>query len=84
MQPAPPPTANALPDGEPNIQLTPPGLTAVRLPPFAPPSETPTIWQMTCQEDPNMALRTDCDLYEPSGGTVVHGGFGHYFHPSGG
>ncbi len=50
--------------------------------PIAPPGMTPSIIELTCDEDPNWRLRADCDWgdgYYYDGG-VIRGGFGHYFY----
>jgi hypothetical protein len=51
-------------------------------PELSPPGLTPSIWELTCDNDPNWELRTDCvDRQAPDGHTtVIRGGFGGYFH----
>ena len=59
-------------------------------PVLEPPGMTPTILELTCDEDPNWQLRPDCadDYYESyyydGGGPVIRGGFGGYFYGGGG
>jgi hypothetical protein len=57
-------------------------------PVLAPPGMTPTLQELTCEEDPNWRLRPDCpdddDIYWYDSGGVIRGGFGTYFYGSGG
>ena len=67
-------------------ELSPPGMTPERLSPpglalpLSPPGLTPTIWELSCDEDPRWQLRTDC-VYDHG---VIRGGFGGYFLAGGG
>jgi hypothetical protein len=69
----------------------PPGMTApaeeAEVAGYGPPGLTPTIMELTCDDDPNWRLRADCagaggGAYVSGG--VVRGGFGHYFWSGGG
>ncbi len=54
-------------------------------PVLEPPGMTPTILELTCDEDPNWQLRPDCvdeDGFYYDGG-VIRGGFGGYFYGGG-
>lgn len=59
-------------------------------PVMSPPGMTPTIDELTCDEDPNADLRDDCVDDDGAGGGgyvgvgVVRGGYGHYFWTGGG
>jgi len=57
-------------------------------PVLAPPGMTPTIDELSCEEDPNWRLRPDCpddeDYYYYDNGGVIRGGFGTYFYGSSG
>ena len=57
-------------------------------PVLAPPGMTPTLQDLTCEEDPNWRLRPDCpdedDVYWYDNGGVIRGGFGTYFYGSSG
>lgn len=53
-------------------------------PDLSPPGMTPNIYELTCEQDPNWRLRTDCaQQISYQGGTIIRGGFGNYFHLSG-
>lgn len=58
------------------------------MPVLAPPGMTPTIQELSCEEDPNWRLRPDCpdddDIYWYDSGGVIRGGFGTYFYGSSG
>ncbi len=65
--------------------LAPPAMSAEVL---MPPGMTPTIDELTCDEDPNWQLRSDCvdgdgDVTVVGTG-VVRGGYGGYFWTGGG
>jgi hypothetical protein len=59
-------------------------------PVMSPPGMTPTIDELTCDEDPNWELRDDCGDDQGAGGGyyggggIWRGGYGHYFWSGGG
>ncbi len=67
--------------------IAPPGMSTEVL---MPPGMTPSIDDLSCEEDPNWQLRNDCEQVEIDGermvvGTdVVRGGYGGYFWTGGG
>jgi hypothetical protein len=80
--PSEPPTAE--PSDPPTAEPSDPQTTVVTEPMYpalSPPSMTPTILELRCEEDPNWQLRPDCwdDGYYYDGG-VIRGGFGSYFY----
>ena len=60
--------------------LEPPGLVG---PLLAPPGSVPTILELRCEDDPEWRMRIDCNEVDVDG-TVIRGGFGHYFWTAGG
>jgi len=77
--PSEPPTAE--PSAPPTAEPTTTVETEPMYPALSPPSMTPSILELRCEEDPNWQLRPDCwdDGYYYDGG-VIRGGFGSYFY----
>jgi hypothetical protein len=68
---------------QPGPQDPEPVADPVAEPMLAPPSMTPTIQQLDCDQDPNWELRDDC-VQTDHGVVIVRGGFGGYFWSGGG